>query len=123
MYLEVGVQAGAKLVVEGNEALIPSAESNLVAAIVPPVIKGGALNGVPEANHIGDLSPTVLTNPAIGAGAIGVESRADSVSRTIGGRTSISVFKGKAGHDPGVSIGVGQIESGCHLVVLSLLVS
>lgn len=65
-YLQVLVQIPI-VIVESDERLSATAEGDLVASIVPPVIDIGAQSNVPELHHLEDLAPTVLTDPAIAA--------------------------------------------------------
>lgn len=46
--------------VDGNETFASSAESDLIALIIPPVIQFSSGDYITELNHAVDLSPTVL---------------------------------------------------------------
>lgn len=57
-------------VVDSDESFAASGESNLVISIVPPVGYRLTLSNISESGHVVDLSPAVLTDPAISAGII-----------------------------------------------------
>lgn len=62
-----------QIVVERHESLVATAEGDLIVTIVPPVRQFGATHSIFECHHIVDLTPAMLTNPAIGAATIRVE--------------------------------------------------
>lgn len=53
------------VVVESNKTSVTTAESNLIATIVPPVTDTRVANNVTEGNHGIDLTPTMFADPAI----------------------------------------------------------
>lgn len=58
------------IIVEGDEGLSASAESDLVASVVPPVVDASVASDIPEGDHAVDLAPTVLANPTVAAGVV-----------------------------------------------------
>lgn len=110
------------VVVEGNKAAAATAEGNLVAAIVPPILQVSIVDGIAEGNHVVDLAPTVLAHPTVAARQIAVELRRGDVG-AIGCRWSlIGVGEGERGHHAGCAEGMSQHEGGGHLVLLGHLV-
>lgn len=110
------------IVVEGNKAAAATAEGNLVAAVVPPVLQVSIVDGIAEGNHVVDLAPTVFAHPSIAAGEIAVELRGSDVG-AIGCRWSlIGVGEGEGRHHTGCAEGMSQHEGGGHLVLLGHLV-
>lgn len=62
-----------QVVVDSQEALVAATEGDLVVSIVPPAGDLRIPNGVLEAHHRVDLTPTMLANPAIHTGSIRIE--------------------------------------------------
>lgn len=110
------------IVVESNEGLVAAAESNLVAAVVPPVSKGTVTSGVPEDNHVVDLTPTVLAYPTIAASIISVDSRRGDITPAVHWRSSFGIREGETTHQLRVAIRMCQHESDSALVLSGLLV-
>jgi len=110
------------VVVEGHEAAAASAEGDLVAAVVPPVLDLVRAHGVSEGHHVVDLAPAVLTHPAAAAGVVAIEDGRGDVVAVGGGRALIGVREGEGGHHAGSAEWVRQHEGGGHLVLLGHLV-
>merc|ERR1711915_918146 len=53
------------IIVDRYEAFATSAKSDLIAAIIPPVIEVGSMSNISEFNHIVNLSPSMFTDPSI----------------------------------------------------------
>lgn len=111
-----------EIIVEGHKALGAATEGNLVVAIVPPVVHLGAPDGVLEGHHVVDLSPAMLTDPAIGASAIGIKLRRDDALLGILRRRLVAVVEAKGAHHLADAVGIGQMEGGGHFVLLGRLV-
>lgn len=111
-----------EVVVEGDEALGAATEGNLVVAIVPPVVQLGAADGVLEADHVVDLAPAMLTDPAIDAGAVLIELRRDDALLGVLGRRLVAIVEAKGAHHLADAIGIGQMEGGGHFVLPGRLV-
>jgi hypothetical protein len=63
---------------------------------------------IPEAHHAVDLSPAMLTNPAVTTSVVPEDGRRENVASGILRRALIRVPEVKAGHDTRVAIWIGQ---------------
>ncbi|KAF9409588.1 hypothetical protein HW555_011093 [Spodoptera exigua] len=110
------------VVVESNEANVSSAESNLVATVVPPVGKSGVASTVSEGNHAVDLAPTVLTDPSVTAALVLVDRRRDDVAAAVHWGSSLSIVEVERAHQLWPAVRMGQHESNSTLVLFRLFV-
>lgn len=69
---EVPVELNA-VQIERDESLRSATERHLLVSVVPPVGQGRSCDGVPEADHVEDLAPTMLADPSVAAGIVRVD--------------------------------------------------
>jgi len=113
------------VVVDGDESLAASTESDLVVAVVPPIVHCGAFDDVAEVDHVGDLAPAVLAHPTATAGTVGLDDRTYDVPVIVVRRSDPVVgvlavdevlIPVVAGHDAREAVGPSQHEGHGHLV-------
>uniref|UniRef100_A0A182Q601 Uncharacterized protein n=1 Tax=Anopheles farauti TaxID=69004 RepID=A0A182Q601_9DIPT len=122
---QAGLEALVQIValqVEGDETASTTAESDLVATIVPPIVQRGTGDGVAETDHVVNLTPSVFTRPAATARVVGVDDRRAQVAVTVRWRSLVTVVEEERAHDARNTERVGQHERVRHLVVLRDLV-
>lgn len=110
------------VIVEGDEALAATAEGDLVAAIVPPILEPRITDDIAEANHVIDLAPAMLAHPAAAARVVAIEGRRGNVVAIGSGWSLIGVVEREGGHHTRCAERMGQHESGGHFVLLGHLV-
>jgi len=106
--------------VDDDEGGASTAEGDLVLAIVPPGVQDGLIRNIPEADHVVDLAPSVLADPAVAAGVVGIDDRRQDVLVGVLRRTRVEVVKVKGAHDTWIPVGMRQHESDSHLPTRSL---
>lgn len=60
--------------IDRDESRVPTTESNLILAIVPPVVDSGILRDDSELHHVVNLSPSMLADKAVAAGIVRLDS-------------------------------------------------
>jgi len=106
--------------IDGDEGGASAAEGDLVLTVVPPGIQDGLIRNVPEADHVVDLAPSVLADPAVAAGVVGIDDRRQDVVVGVLRRTRVEVVKIEGAHDTWTPVGMRQHESDSHLPTRSL---
>ncbi|KYN45406.1 hypothetical protein ALC56_00149, partial [Trachymyrmex septentrionalis] len=101
--------------IDRNETRVSATESDLILAIVPPVVHVGIIRSDSEAHHVVNLPPSVLADPTVTAGIVRVDGWRYKISCRILRRVSVKTVKSEGTHDTRSSIIMCQHESNGHL--------
>lgn len=63
------------VIVERDKSAFTETKGDLIAAIIPPVVDCGSVDGVAEDHHVVDLTPPVLADPAVAASIVRINDR------------------------------------------------
>jgi len=61
------------ITIDRDESRVSATESDLILAVVPPVVDVGIIRGDSEAHHVVNLTPSMLADPAVTAGIVRID--------------------------------------------------
>jgi len=61
------------ITIDRNKSRVSATESDLILAIIPPVVDVGIVYGISEAHHVVNLTPSMFAYPAIAAGIVRID--------------------------------------------------
>lgn len=101
--------------IDRDKSVISAAEGDLVLAIVPPSVDAGFIRGISETQHIVNLTPSMLADPAVATGIIRIDDRRQSVSGGVVRRTAVEIVEVEGAHNTRIPVRMRQHESDGHL--------
>ncbi|KYN19339.1 hypothetical protein ALC57_08312, partial [Trachymyrmex cornetzi] len=103
------------ITIDRKETRVSTTESDLILAIVPPVVHVGIIRSVSEAHHVVNLTPSMFADPTVIAGIVRVDGWRYKISYRVLRRVSVKIVKSEGTHDTRSSIRMCQHETNGHL--------